>query len=50
MKYSLDHKLVYERHTNCDVLACYADASDGGNLDNRKCTSGFLIQMFGNTV
>lgn len=49
VKGTLDFKLKYEKNSETDVLVGYADADWAGDED-RKSTTGFTFQVFGNTV
>lgn len=42
--------LCYKRTTDEFPLMCYVDADWGGDLIERKSTSGFLIKVYGNTI
>lgn len=48
IKGTLNFYLCYKR-SGGESLTCYVDADFGSELD-RKSTSGFLLQVFGNTV
>ena len=53
LKGTLDHKLVYRRDACSDdgeIFVTYSDADHGGNPDNGKSTSGFLVTMGGAAI
>lgn len=51
VKGTLDLNLVYRKSgSSSKVLQAYVDADWGGDTLSRKSTSGYLIQLFGNTV
>lgn len=50
IKGSLDLKLTYNAHEHRPVLIGYTDADWAGDKEDRKSTSGYLMQVFGCTV
>lgn len=50
LKGSENTTLVYTRNENCVPLTCFVDADWGGDINDRKSVSGFIIKIFGNTV
>jgi len=42
--------LVYIRREKMHPLVCYIDADWGGDIQDKKFVSGYLIKVFGNTV
>lgn len=45
-----DMKLVYEKSANPEILVCFSDSDWAGDNVDRKSTSGFIINFFGNLV
>lgn len=47
---TVDLKLVYKKNENAETLIGYADADWAGDKEDRKSTSGYVFQLFGNTI
>ena len=50
IKHTLDVKLTYCKNVNSVLIRGYVDADWGGSLLDRKSTTGFCFQIYGNTV
>lgn len=50
LKGTADVILKFERKTVDLEMTCYVDSDWGGDLQDRKSVSGYLIKVFGNTV
>lgn len=50
LKGTIDLELKCTSKGNEQSLICYVDSDWGGDLHDRKSVSGYLIQVFGNTV
>lgn len=46
----MEFKLKYTRKSKELPLSCYVDSNWGGDQQDRKSVSGYLIQIFGNTI
>lgn len=46
---TIDYELTYKRRKE-PVLSAFVDADWANDVDERKSTSGYLIQAFGNTI
>lgn len=47
---SIDLKMKYRKHDDADILVGYSDADWGGDHNDRKSTSGYVFEVFGNVV
>lgn len=45
IKGTLDYKLTYAPTSGSELFTSYVDADHGGNLDNGRSTTGFVIKM-----
>ena len=45
LKGTIDHKLVYQPSTLPEPFITYSDADHGGNHDNGKSISGFVVKI-----
>lgn len=43
-------KMIYRMHDNAAALVGYSDADWGGDHNDRKSTSGYVFEVFGNVV
>lgn len=50
LKGTTDVSLKFERKISELEMTCYVDSDWGGDLQDRKSVSGYLIKAFGNTV
>jgi hypothetical protein len=50
LKHTREEGLLLQPDPDSGSLIGYCDADHGGNPDNRKSTSGYLLQLFGSTV
>lgn len=49
LKESLDLKLIYKKTEEVPLLG-YCDADWGGDTQDRKSTSGYIMKVFGCTI
>jgi hypothetical protein len=45
LKGTLDHKLTYSPTSSAELFVTYSDADHGGNPDNGRSTSGYVVKM-----
>ena len=45
-----DLNMNYKRNVNCETIDCYVDADWAGDNVDRKSTSGYVINVFGNVI
>lgn len=50
LKGTIDVCLKFERKSNELEMTCYVDSDWGGDSNDRRSVSGYLIKFFGNTV
>lgn len=50
LKETMNLELIYQNHSKDQVLDCFVDSDWGGDISDRKSVSGYLFQVFGNTV
>ena len=50
IKGTVNHGLIYSANINDTLLQEYSDADWAGDVDTRRSTSGYVYQIFGNTV
>lgn len=47
---TINLEMVYRKNNNADILVGYSDADWGGDHNDRKSTSGYVFEVFGNVV